>query len=172
MKYQHYLYYASQMRELRIGLTSDSSDDIDPSAMLGIGLQAFGMAITTPYPGTQLNFVTVFPKLTHVRWIRESCEPWDCHEPGALAQFHLCSQPYLLHSMHTMSILESIEVSFEDNLVISDRQTGYFKNSVAHLMSVDLSGGNWPTLSMHWCPPFLDRLKDPSFNDLGILGYG
>ena len=69
MKYQRYLYYAHQMRELRIGLTSDSSDDIDPSAVLGIGLQVFGMAIVTPYPGTQLNFVTVFPKLMRVRWI-------------------------------------------------------------------------------------------------------
>jgi hypothetical protein len=128
------------MRELRIGLTSDGSDDIDPSTVLGIGLQAFGMAIATPYPGTQSNFVTVFPKLTRVRWTRGSCEPWDYHEPGGLARFHLCCQPYLLRSMHAMRTLESIEVSFEDNLVISNCQTEYFETSVAHLTSVDLSG--------------------------------
>ena len=139
--YERYLHYARHMRELRVGLTSAGLDDAEPSALIvGVGLRAFGMAIAAPYPGIRSNFATVFPRLTRVRWIRGPCESWNRHEPGALARFHPCCQSYLLRGLHTLRTLDSIEMSFEEDLVISDHETEYFETSLASLTLVDLSG--------------------------------
>ena len=140
MNYQRYLHYAHHMRELKIGLTSAGPDNAEPSASIGISLWAFDMAITAPYPGIWSNFATIVSRLTHIRWIWGFCESWDRHGSGALARFHQCCQFYLLHGMHTLRTLDSIEVSFKEDLVISNHKTEYFETSLASLTLVDLSG--------------------------------
>ena len=77
------------MRELRISLFSADTDDAEEHAMLGIGLQMFGMSTAAPYPGIVLRY---FQGL-HMLGGSEACA-----SPGITT-----NQQHLLDFMHAVN---------------------------------------------------------------------
>ena len=129
------------MRTIQVGARSLEPDDNVSATILGFSPRLFAAVIGgRASPTEEPLFSKTFPNVTQVRWTRGASDLWAAPGDGLFICYPRYIQPYLLRSIGPVASLHSLQVSFEEDLILDESHSACLVSSYANLTSLTLSG--------------------------------